>query len=85
MSLTEEECSICLEKLKKEIAHTTCNHFFHYRCIGEWIDKNKSNPVYCPICLQLFEIKNIYLSEEIAISSKLEEIVKPKTRNCCIL
>ena len=91
MSLTDEECSICLEKLKKEIAHTSCDHFFHYNCIGNWINKNKYNSVYCPICSQLFEIKNIYLSETIEINPEIkeekEEIIKPKHKNrsCCIL
>ena len=91
MSLTDEECSICLEKLKKEIAHTSCDHFFHYHCIGNWINKNRNNSVYCPICCQLFEIKNVYLSETIEINPKIKEekevIIKPKHkyRNCCIL
>ena len=67
MSLTDEECSICLEKLENEIAHLTCNHFFHYRCIGEWINNNIKNKkkTYCPICNQEFEILNIYLPKHI--------------------
>lgn len=91
MSLTEEECSICLEKLKKEIAHTSCNHFFHYQCIGNWINKNRNSSVYCPICSQLFEIKNVYLSETVVINPKIKEENKEivgsrkKTINCCIL
>lgn len=91
MSLTEEECSICLEKLKKEIAHTSCNHFFHYQCIGNWINRNNYNSVCCPICSQLFEIKNVYLSETVDINPKIkkenEEIIssRKKTISCCIL
>ena len=66
-SLTEEECSICFEKLKNEIAHLSCDHFFHYDCIGSWIQKNKSmnfNEIHCPMCNQEFEILNIYLPKE---------------------
>ena len=67
MSLTNEECSICLEKLENEIAHLSCHHFFHYKCIGEWINKNILNKKknYCPICNQLFDIINIYLPKQI--------------------
>lgn len=66
-SLTEEECSICLEKLSNEIAHLSCHHFFHYKCIGDWINNNnkKNKEILCPICNQTFEIINIYLPENI--------------------
>ena len=71
-SLTEEECSICLDKLKNEIAHLSCNHFFHYRCIGDWINKNRemNKEVLCPICNQPFEIINIYLPENVNVENK---------------
>jgi hypothetical protein len=67
MSLTEEECSICLEKLENEIAHLSCNHFYHYRCICQWINNNIKNKKesYCPICNQSFEIINLYLPKKI--------------------
>jgi len=67
-SITEEECSICFEKLENEIAHLSCNHFFHYDCIGSWIQKSNSinlNEIYCPMCNQDFEILNIYLPKDI--------------------
>ena len=71
-SLTEEECSICLDKLKNEIAHLSCNHFFHYRCIGDWINNNRemNKDVLCPICNQPFEIINIYLPENVNVDNK---------------
>ena len=56
MSLTNEECSICLETLQNEIAHLSCNHFFHYKCIGEWINEHTNKNTYCPICNQLFDM-----------------------------
>jgi hypothetical protein len=43
-----KECSICLEKIKKDDNVTTidCAHTFHYNCIMEW-GKYKSE---CPLC-----------------------------------
>jgi hypothetical protein len=76
-SITEEECSICFEKLENEIAHLSCDHFFHYHCIGSWILKKKninSNEIYCPMCNQEFEIVNIYLPKENIINNN--KIVK---------
>ena len=67
-SLTDEECSICFEKLENEIAHLSCNHFFHYHCIGSWIQKksnSNSDDILCPMCNQDFEILNIYLPKDI--------------------
>ena len=95
-SLTEEECSICFEKLKNEIAHLSCNHFFHYNCIGSWIQKNKSmnlNDVRCPMCNQDFEILNIYLPKEEHMSQNtkqnklniLNENIKISKSKCNIL
>ena len=42
------ECSICLEKIKKgtEIYTLPCGHYFHQKCLDEWV-KYKSE---CPIC-----------------------------------
>jgi hypothetical protein len=76
-SITEEECSICFEKLENEIAHLSCDHFFHYHCIGSWIQKKSninSNEIYCPMCNQEFEIVNIYLPKENIINNN--KIVK---------
>jgi hypothetical protein len=92
-SITEEECSICFEKLKNEIAHLTCDHFFHYNCIGSWIQKNKSmnfNEIHCPMCNQEFEILNIYLPKEQHISQNtrqyiLNENIKISKSKCNIL
>jgi len=80
-SLTDEECGICLEKLKNEIAHLSCNHFFHYNCIGDWINKSKElkRDIICPICSQEFEIINIYLPKMIN-HSKLENNINDKNK-----
>ena len=81
-SLTEEECSICLDKLKNEIAHLSCNHFFHYRCIGDWINKNRkmNKDVMCPICNQPFEIINIYLPEKVNVENKTPQTIYSSQR-----
>ena len=85
-SITEEECAICFEKLKNEIAHLSCNHFFHYDCIGSWIQKNRkvnSTEIHCPMCNQEFEIVNIYLPKEKHISknNKQNKVHKDMHKN----
>ena len=86
-SLTEEECSICLEKLENEIAHLTCQHFFHFHCISSWIQKNKQmnfNEINCPMCNQEFEILNIYLPVETKTQNQVKKINTHKSK-CNIL
>jgi len=50
-SLDEEHiCNICLETIKDDdsrIIKLSCDHFFNYDCIENWL-KNYSNK--CPIC-----------------------------------
>jgi hypothetical protein len=78
-SITEEECSICFEKLENEIAHLSCNHFFHYHCIGNWIKKNQYNnitKINCPLCNQEFEILNIYLPKKFKTKIQKNKIAK---------
>ena len=46
-----EACSICLNLFGKEdsnenIVKTICNHFFHEKCLAEWV-KRRGN---CPVC-----------------------------------
>lgn len=74
--IINEECSICFEKLNNDIAHLSCNHYFHYYCIGSWIQKTKStnsNKINCPLCNQEFEITNIYLPKNIVKSSNCDK------------
>ena len=44
----EEDCPICLEKLDGKIGHLECNHYFHEKCLNQWV-KNSINKD-CPIC-----------------------------------
>lgn len=46
-------CSICLEETKDQIARTRCNHYFHLKCISDWISVSQQHPdKLCPICNQ---------------------------------
>lgn len=44
-----EECTICLDTLKKGEAIKTlpCKHMFHQSCIDEWLKQGKA---VCPMC-----------------------------------
>lgn len=52
--LVEEICSICFlnEEENDLFTKTKCNHFFHRRCLLEWINyrKKKEEEVNCPVC-----------------------------------
>lgn len=43
---SDEECSICLSKTNKPKCKTKCGHYFHIRCLKEWLKTN----VKCPLC-----------------------------------
>ena len=45
----EKMCNICLEnfKLQDKIIILKCKHVFHYDCIHDWLNKEKTT---CPIC-----------------------------------
>jgi len=100
MSLTEEECSICFEKLNNNIAHLSCNHFFHYYCIRKWVEQQKQKQkqtrtqninILCPLCNQIFEIINLYLpSDDDILINFFDENTKnikhtKKNQSCIIL
>lgn len=43
-------CSICLDDTKNSVNYKTqCNHYFHKKCLDEWLIKSKT----CPICRNL--------------------------------
>jgi hypothetical protein len=92
--LTEEECAICFDKLKNDITHLSCNHFFHYNCICKWIDKKeqeKNKIILCPLCNQRFDIIKIYLPTDDDILIKFFDDqtknikLKAKKSTCVIL
>ena len=39
-------CSICLEEIKSDKHRTSCNHYFHFKCIKRWNIKHRT----CPEC-----------------------------------
>jgi len=56
----EVDCLICLDKLEEEedISRIGCGHFFHPKCLIEWIKKKN----VCPICNQnIREAKNLHV------------------------
>ena len=44
----EEDCPICMEKLDGKVGHLECNHYFHEKCLNEWVKKSINKD--CPIC-----------------------------------
>lgn len=50
----ESNCVICQEEYqyKNKVRRLNCNHYFHRKCIDQWVT-NKQN---CPICRQLIDI-----------------------------
>ena len=45
--MDQNECIICFENLYDfNISVLKCGHFFHYKCIKKWSEKNN----ICPLC-----------------------------------
>ena len=44
--MEENECMICLEDMKTDIAVLSCGHIFHYDCLSKWVAKQAT----CPLC-----------------------------------
>ncbi|CAN8275285.1 unnamed protein product, partial [Cochlearia groenlandica] len=73
---TDDACSICLEpfSLHDPSTATSCKHEYHLHCIIEWSQRSKE----CPICWQLFVLKDP--SSQELLSAVVKERVM-KTRN----
>ncbi|KAK3243037.1 hypothetical protein CYMTET_47306 [Cymbomonas tetramitiformis] len=66
------ECTVCLESLFDESApdrdnallvyQFSCGHFFHYRCIYEWIDRSNRS---CPICRRVLDIDTLRCEHDV--------------------
>ena len=52
ISVIEDECGICLDKLKNGRCLKTdkCNHIFHVSCYKKYLKYNKSIETKCPMC-----------------------------------
>ena len=66
------ECIICLEKKEGFIAHLSCGHTYHYKCIQEWQKKTKNLKRSCCICESETEITNL-VGEETEITNLVGE------------
>jgi len=54
--ISDESCCICYESYEAGNLITTlkCGHYFHYKCIKEWLPVNNT----CPFCRVIVEQKN---------------------------
>jgi len=53
------DCTICFENINNNAIKTPCNHYFHQKCLDEWIVKNINKSIQnCPICRFEFSINN---------------------------
>jgi hypothetical protein len=57
-----KKCSICLEKFSvgNKISYLPCCHYFHSKCIKQWLKKSKT----CPLCKFDIKIKSYNSSQE---------------------
>jgi len=48
--LNHKNCSICLDEFNENelLFQLICNHYYHKKCINDWLQKNRS----CPLCRQ---------------------------------
>ena len=64
-------CAICLEdnhNLKdtsKRAMIVKCGHHFCYDCIYQWVRKDRSTYITCPVCKQDFDRMRIFLWKEV--------------------
>lgn len=49
----DSDCLICMDEfvVNDEVIRMSCRHFFHHKCISEWL-KDKSS---CPLCRQIVD------------------------------
>ena len=84
----ENECCICFETLdKNDLAILNCNHKYHYKCIGSWMEsilknKIKTEDNFCPLCTNGTEITNVICRDKIDPKKiKLELKKEKKNKN----
>ena len=46
------DCCICLKKIDTDETITNCKHYFHKKCLNQWIEYNN----ICPVCRKELEI-----------------------------
>jgi len=77
-SSLDSECLICLENKDGFIAHLSCGHSYHYKCIKQWQKKTKNLKRCCCICEKDTEIINLVGEDEEATFNELKN-----NYNCC--
>ena len=66
-NIVEEECTICLDKIKEEdLGITFCGHIYCYSCISMIIKETQSSGVHskCPNCQSNLQLDKIFLISE---------------------
>ena len=80
----EDECYICLEPIKNNIALLNCGHKYHFDCISQWINKKNDYRHVCVVCrdieTEIISIKDITPEEP---PPKKENIVIFSDNFCC--
>ena len=74
--MDENECMICLEEMKDNIAVLSCGHRYHFECITAWANKKKDLYKICTVCPQNNEIINIISTK--TKSNSVSQIKKNK-------
>ena len=46
------DCCICLKKVDTDETITICKHYFHKKCLNQWIEYNN----ICPVCRKELEL-----------------------------
>ena len=74
--MDEDECMICLEPLKNNVAVLSCGHKYHYRCIQQWSNKIKTYTKLCSVCdtdVEILNILNPPIMEKIPSKQNIKE------------
>lgn len=50
INIERENCTICFEKMNTDIIKTVCNHYFHTKCLKQWLESSDNENKNCPVC-----------------------------------
>ena len=75
------ECVICMEEYKEtdEVIELPCNekHFFHAKCITDWLNSNNS----CPLCKKPITMEDLKKQKKESKSSRNLRMSASRARN----
>lgn len=69
---SDDECSICFDKLTNSIIETKCKHIFHKCCLQKWLKNNNS----CPCCRNI--IKKQKISRQIYPTPTIHNLINTR-------